>query len=235
MRSGLPCGEPLRGRGLRRAGLPSDGAAGFGFGAAGVLPGLLVQQPQRPPRRRPAVHRFVVAGEPVQLAGDRDRAGGEQVDHVLADAANLGTVAVGPELHRVPESGQPGLQDPVSDGCDAEPLVVKAAGIQGPPLVVGAVGALDPVPDRHVRVQLRVSIAGQVVQENTGDQAAAVTPLPCASGVVAGAGVGGVLFQPATASRAESISAASIAIRAASRAAAWSRSPPWRAWRAATR
>ena len=49
------------------AGLPGEGAAGLGFGAAGVLPGLLVQQPQRPPRRRPAVHRLVIAGEPLRF------------------------------------------------------------------------------------------------------------------------------------------------------------------------
>ena len=75
----FPGGEPLRRGGLFRAGLPGDGAPGLGLGAAGVLPGLLVQQPQRAPRRRLAVHRLVLAGEPVQLAGDRDRAGGEQV------------------------------------------------------------------------------------------------------------------------------------------------------------
>ena len=46
---GFPGGEPLRLGGFGRAGLPGDGAAGLGFGAAGVLPGLLVQQPQRAP------------------------------------------------------------------------------------------------------------------------------------------------------------------------------------------
>ena len=44
----FPGGEALRRGGLRRAGLPGDGAPGLGLGAAGVLPGLLVQQPQRP-------------------------------------------------------------------------------------------------------------------------------------------------------------------------------------------
>ncbi|MGH3177905.1 MAG: hypothetical protein ACRDPF_29015, partial [Streptosporangiaceae bacterium] len=43
----FPGGEPLRRRGLFRTGLPGDGAARLGLGAAGVLPGLLVQQPQR--------------------------------------------------------------------------------------------------------------------------------------------------------------------------------------------
>ena len=73
---------------------------------------------------------------------------------------------------------------------------MQAARIQGPPLLVGAVGALDPVPDRHVHVQLRVAVAGQVVQEQAGDQAVAVAPLPRAGRMVPGAGVGGVPLQP---------------------------------------
>jgi hypothetical protein len=70
---GFPGGETLRLGGFGGAGLPGDGAPGLGFGAAGVLPDLLVQQPQRAPGRRPAVQRFVFAGEPGQLAGDGDR------------------------------------------------------------------------------------------------------------------------------------------------------------------
>jgi hypothetical protein len=35
-----------------------------------------VQQPQRAPGRRPAVHRLVLPGEPGQFPGDRDRATG---------------------------------------------------------------------------------------------------------------------------------------------------------------
>ena len=69
----FPGGEPLRCGGLGGAGLPGDGAPRLGLGAAGVLPGLLMKQPQRAPGRRLAVHRFVFAGEPVQLAGDSDR------------------------------------------------------------------------------------------------------------------------------------------------------------------
>ena len=63
-------------------------------------------------------------------------------------------------------------------------------------LSVGTVGALDPVPDRHVDVQLRVAVPGQVVQEQAGDQAVAVAPLPRAGRMVPGAGVGGVPLQP---------------------------------------
>ena len=147
-------------------------------------------------RRRLAVHRLVLLGEPVQLAGDGDGAGAEQVLHVLADAADLGAVAVGPGHHDVAEGGQLGLQDPVGDRGDGEPLVVQAARVQRPPLGVGAVGALDPVPDRHVHVQLRVAVAGQVVQEQARGQPGAVAPLPRARRVVAGAGVGRVLLEP---------------------------------------
>ena len=175
---GFPRGEPLRLGGFSRASLPSDGAARLGFGAASVLPGLLVQQPQRPPRRRLTVHGLVLLGEPVQLAGDGDGTGAEQVLDVLADAADLGAVAVGPGHHHVPEPGELGFQDPVGDRGDGEPLVVQAARVQRPPLAVGAVGALDPVPDRDVHVKLRVAVAGQVMQEQARGQPGAVAPLP---------------------------------------------------------
>ena len=42
----FPGREALRPGGFGGAGLPGDGAAGLALGAAGVLPGLLVQQPQ---------------------------------------------------------------------------------------------------------------------------------------------------------------------------------------------
>ena len=182
-----------------------------------------------------AVHRLVLAGETVQFAGDGDGAGAEQVHHVLGDPADLGAVPVGPRHHDVAERGQPGLQGPVGDRGDAEPLAVQGAGVQGPPRVVGAVAALDPVPDRDVHVQLRVAVAGQVVQEQAGDQAAAVPPLPRPGGMVPGPGVGSVAVQPATASRADSSSASSSSSARASNAAAWSSSPRSRACRAATR
>ena len=81
-------------------------------------------------------------------------------------------------------------------GATASRWLCRRARVQGPPLVVGAVGALDPVPDRDVHVQLRVAVAGQVVQEQAGDQAVAVAPLPRAGRMVPGAGVGGVPLQP---------------------------------------
>ena len=143
------------------------------------------------------MHGPVLAGEPVQLAGDGDGARAEQVHHVLADPADLGAVAIRPRHHDISQRGQLGLQDPVSDRGHAEPLAVQGPGIQGPPRVVGPVGALDAVPDRDVHMQLRVAVAGQVVQEQAGDQAAAVAPLPRPGGMVPGPGVGGVLVEPA--------------------------------------
>ena len=193
----FPGGKPLRRGRLRSTGLPGQSAARLDLGAPGVLPGLLVQQPQRSPGRRLAVHGLVLAGEASGFAGDGDGAGAEQVHHVLGDPADLGAVPVGPGHHDVPEGGQPGLQGPVGDRGDAEPLAVQGAGVQGPPRVVGAVGALDPVPDRHVHMQLRVPVAGQVVQEQAGDQAAAVPPLPGPAGMVPGPGVGGMPVEPA--------------------------------------
>jgi hypothetical protein len=74
---------------------------------------------------------------------------------------------------------------------------VQGPGVQGPPPVVGSVTALGPVPDRDVDVQLGVPVAGQVVQEQAGDQAAAVPPLPRPGGMVPGPGVGSVAVQPA--------------------------------------
>jgi hypothetical protein len=138
----------------------------------------------------------VFLGEAFQFSGDGDGAGAEQVHDLLADPADLGAVAVWAGHHGVAEGGQPGLQDPVGDRGDAEPLAVEGAGVQGAPLAIGAVSALHPVPDRHVHVQLRVPVAGQVMQEQAGDQAVPVAPLPRAGRMVPGPGVGGVPLQP---------------------------------------
>jgi hypothetical protein len=194
---GFPGGEPLHPGRFDRAGLPGDGAACLGLGAPGVLPGLLVQQPQRAPARRPTMFVLVFLREPFQLSGDSDGPGAEQVHDILADSADLGAVTVGPGHHGVPERRQLGLQDPVGDRGDGEPLVVQGAGVQGPPLIVGPVGALNAVPDRDVDVELRVAVPGQVVQEQAGDQAPAVAPLPGPGGMVTGPGVGGMPLEPA--------------------------------------
>ena len=63
----FPGGEPLRCGGFGGAGLPGDGAAGLGLGAAGVLPGLLVQQPQRAAGRRLAVLVLRIPGRAVSV------------------------------------------------------------------------------------------------------------------------------------------------------------------------
>ena len=98
--------------------------------------------------------------------------------------------------HGVAQRGQPGLHDPVGHRGDREPLVVQAAGVQRAPFVIGAVGALHPVPHGYVHVQVRVAVAADVVQEHAGDQAVTVPPLPRPGRMVPGAGVGGVPFQP---------------------------------------
>jgi hypothetical protein len=49
---------------------------------------------------------------------------------------------------------------------------MQAAGIQRAPCAVGLIGALHPVPDRYVHVQVRVPVAADVMQEHAGDQAA---------------------------------------------------------------
>ena len=85
---------------------------------------------------------------------------------------------------------------PVGHRGDREPLVVQAAGIQRAPFLISAVGALYPVPDGDVHVQVRVAVAADVVQEHAGDQAVPVAPLPRPGRMVPGPGVGGVPFQP---------------------------------------
>ena len=157
----------------------------------------------------------------LQLPSDRHGAGAEQVHHVLADPADLGAVAVGPRHHGVPERGQPGLQGPVGDWGDGEPLVVQGPRVQGAPFVVGAVAALHPIPDRDVYVQLRVTVARQVVQEQAGDQARPrpATPPYGPNGARCGCRSRAGPASPPP-SRAASISASSISPARASSAAA---------------
>jgi hypothetical protein len=73
---------------------------------------------------------------------------------------------------------------------------VHAAGIQRAPLAIGPVGALHPVPDRYVHVQVRVAVAADVMQEHAGDQAIPVPPFPRPRRMMPGPGVGSVPFQP---------------------------------------
>ena len=119
------------------------------------------------------MHRLVLPREPVQLADDGDGAELDQVLYVLADAADLGAIAVRPGHHHVAEGGQLGLQDPVGDRGDSQPLAMQRARIKHRRLRIGAVAALDPVPDGHVHVELRVAVPGQVVQEQAGGNGAA--------------------------------------------------------------
>ena len=192
----FPGGQPLRGGGFGGAGLPGDGAPRFGLGAPGVLRRLLAEQPDRPLGRRLPVDLPVLADQRRQFRGQRPGPGTEQVHHVLADPADLGAVAVRARHHGIAQRGQSGLHDPVGHRGDGEPLVVQAAGVQRAPLLIRSVGALHPVPDGDVHVQVGVAVAADVVQEHTGDQAVPVAPLPRPRGMVPGAGVGSVAFQP---------------------------------------
>ncbi len=63
-------------------------------------------------------------------------------------------------------------------------------------LVEVAGGKAVLVPDRDVHVQLGVAVAGQVVQEQAGDQAVPVAPLPRPGGMVPRAGVGRLPLEP---------------------------------------
>jgi hypothetical protein len=93
-------------------------------------------------------------------------AGAEQVHHVLADAADLGAVAVTAGHHHIAQPGQPRLHQPVGGGGHGEPLAVQRPGVERAPFLIGPVGALDPVPYRHVDVQLWVPVAADVTQEH---------------------------------------------------------------------
>ena len=139
---------------------------------------------------------LVLADQGLQLRGQRPGPGAEQVHDVLADPADLGAVAVLAGHHGVPQRGQPGLHHPVGHRGYREPLVVQAAGIQRAPFLISAVGALYPVPDRDVHVQVRVAVPADVVQEHAGDLAVPVAPLPRPGRMVPGPGVCGMPFQP---------------------------------------
>jgi hypothetical protein len=139
---------------------------------------------------------LVLADQRLQLRGQRPGPGAEQVHHILADPTDLGAVAVLARHHDVPQRGQPGLHHPVGHRGDREALVVQAAGVQRAPFLIGPVGALHPIPHGYVHVQVRVTVAADVVQEQTGDQAFPVAPLPRPGRMVPGPRVGGVPFQP---------------------------------------
>jgi len=200
----LPGGQPfLIGR-LGGPDLPGDGAAGLCLGAPRVLPGLLVQQPQRPPRRLlPAVRGLPLPGQLGQLRADRYGPRAEPGHHRLGDPADLAPVPVSPRHHHIAQVTQPFLREPVRHRRQAQLGTVQRPPVQRAVLVIGAIRALHPVPDRDVHVQVRVTVAGQVVQEQRRSQppvlgaAGGVAPLPGNPGVVAGAGERGVLLQPA--------------------------------------
>ena len=193
----LPLGQPLRVGELGVVHLPVDGAARLRLRPPGALPRLLVQQPQRPLRRRLPVDALPLGGQPGQLADDGDAAGGELAHHLRVDTADLAPIAIRPGHHHKAQVTQPGLDKPVRDRRHPQPVLIQRPAVQGPPLAVGLVGALHPVPHRHVHVELGVAVAGDVVQEQRRGQPVAVAPLPGARTVVAGAGIGGVLLQPA--------------------------------------
>ena len=111
----VPCTCPLT---VRRA---------SAFGAPRVLPGLLVQQPQRPLGRRLAVHRSHSAASRASSPVTATRTAGELLDQLRVDPADLAPVAVRTLPHRVAELPQPALQEPVRQRRQAQLLLVAAS------------------------------------------------------------------------------------------------------------
>ena len=193
---GFPGGEPLRRGGFGRAGLPGDGAARLALVRRVFCPACWCSSH--------SVRRD--GGLPCTAWYSRASRSSSPVTATAREENRSITSWLTPPTSAPLPSARGTMAYPSADslvsrirsatGATAEPLVVQGARVQRPPLVVGAVGALDPVPDRHVHVQLRVAVAGQVVQEQAGDQAVAVAPLPRAGRMVPGAGVGGVPLQP---------------------------------------
>ena len=125
------------------------------------------------------------------LRGHRAAARGEQVGGGLVDADDLAGLAVGAHREADPEGlGEALLGGALPDRGGGRAEAVDAAPVEGAPLPVRA---LDAVEDRVVDVQLRVVVAGVVLEERRDDPVVGVDVAPGRSAVVPDAGVAGVL------------------------------------------
>ena len=165
------------------------------LGPAGVLRGLLAQQPPGTGRRRVTVGLLVLLQQPVKLGRDAPGPGREHVRYLLGHAADLGAVAVLTWHHVQPAPDQPGLHLAVDPRRDPQPHHVQRPPVDAPPPVIGAVSPQGQVRDRGVNVQLRVTVPGDVVDEQRRDQPGRVPPLPRRGRVVPGPDERGALLR----------------------------------------
>ena len=113
--------------------------------------------------------------------------------HVLADADHLPGPAVGAGLEPHPQrAGQVRLHHPLRDRRGGAAHRVDRPRVQGAPRPVRA---QDAVEDGLVDVQLRVPVAGVVLQELRDDELVRVDPPPGAAAVVPDPGVAGLVLQ----------------------------------------
>ena len=131
---------------------------------------------------------LVLGSQLGQLRADAHAARGELGHDLAGNTGDLAAVAVLPGLHHIAQLAHPGLDEPVRHRRQAELPVEQRPAVQRAPLAVGAVAALRPIPERDVHVQLRVAVAGQVVQEQRRGQPVTIPPFPGRRAVVAGAG-----------------------------------------------
>ena len=122
-------------------------------------------------RRREEIRSIACCDDADDLAGLAVRAGREQQPEVVGEA-----LLAGPLRHRAGGGSPP----------------VERAAVEGAPR---AVGALDPVEDGVVDVQLRVVVAGVVLEERRDDPVVGVDVPPRGAAVVPDPGVAGVLGQ----------------------------------------
>ena len=158
----------LRAAGGHRAAALDDGALGAGRGAA-----VLVLEGSQPA---------------LGLGGDGAAAAGEQVLDVALDADDPASDAVLAHLpaHTEP-AGQLALELALGHRGDRRPCAVQRLAVERTPLPVVP---LDLDEDRLVDVQLRVVVAGGVLEEPRHGEGVDVLPLAgAAAAVAAGAGV----------------------------------------------
>nr|WP_242623237.1 hypothetical protein [Pseudonocardia sediminis] len=162
-----------------------------GLAPPGGQGGLFHQCGPLVPGRRPAVRLGERRDQLLRRGFDRGTALAEQLPGRRVDRGELAGLAVRAELpHRAELLPAPRLRAAVGVRAAGGLPLEQQRPVQRPPLPIRALGL---VQDRAVRVQLRVPVAGVVLQKRRRHQAMGVHPLPGAAAVVPGAGVAGLV------------------------------------------
>ena len=125
------------------------------------------------------------------LGGELAAPGGDQVHGLLGDADDLARLPVRSHRHQHPERvGEPLGGHPLRHRGGGGAPAEQAAPVEGAPHAVGALHAVEhPVVD----VQVRVVVAGVVLEERRHDPVVRVDPAACGAAVVPDAGVARLL------------------------------------------